>query len=221
MNPRQLRALFRRHLVAVLVVIIVAACAAWDIKTTRPMYQESATIVFVGPGSDPYSSLGAQLIPLTNLMTSTMMSPEYLSKIRAAGGTATPDLSMVNLYNQQFPQFGVPYDTLSAEAPDPAAVARTFTIVVNTLRSLLSSRQAQAHVPRWGLASIRVVGDSGVQAPLGSRIRVLAGLAVLTLIALFMVVIFLDRRALAGLGVRRPFLPARVWDLHMPEGDYR
>jgi hypothetical protein len=172
---------------------MLAVGLAWDIKTTPPTYEEGATIVFMLPGANPYSTLGSQLIPVTNLMTATITSTKYLGEIRAAGGTAASNIAMVNLYNEQFPQYGVPYVSISSESSDPAAVGRTFDIIVETLRNLLSSRQTQAGVPQWGRVSIRVVGDSGVRARGGSHIRVLFGLAVLTLMALFMVVTFLDR----------------------------
>jgi hypothetical protein len=205
-NPSQLPALFRRHLVAVLAVIILAVGVGLDIKTTPPAYEEGATIVFMAPGANPYSTLGHELIPVASLMTATITSPEYLGKIRAAGGTADPSIAMVNLYSEQFPQYGVPYITISTESSDAAAVGRTFNIIVNMLRDLVSTRQAQAGVPRWSFISIRVIGDSGIQVPWGSRIRVLFGLSVLALIALFMVVMFLDRRTGGGQYDRR--LPA-------------
>lgn len=194
MKPEQLVALFRRHVVAALVVLIVAAGLTWDIKTTPTTYEEGATIVFMAPGANPYSTLGSELVPMTNLITATVTSAKYLGKIRAAGGTAAADIAMVNLYNEQFPEYGVPYVTVSAQSYDPAEVARTFNIIVATLRSLVATRQNQAGVPQWSRVSIRVVGSSGVQATGGSHIRVLFGLAVLTLMALFMVVVFLDRR---------------------------
>ena len=155
MKPSQLRALFRRHLVAALVVIVLAG---------RPGvgYQDHAADLRGGrhhrlhaAGGNPYSTLGSQLIPMTNLMTATITSTEYLGEIRAAGGTAAANIAMVNLYNEQFPQYGVPYVSISTESSDPAAVGRTFDIIVETLRNLLSSRQTQAGVPQWSRVSIR------------------------------------------------------------------
>jgi hypothetical protein len=181
-------------MVAVPVVIILAGGLVWDIKTTPPTYEESTTVVFMAPGGNPYATLGSELIPMANLMTATITSTKYLGKIRAAGGSAAADIAMVNLYNEQFPQYGVPYVTISTESSDPAAVSRTFDIIIETLRNLVSTRQTEAAVPRWSRVSIRLVGDSGVRAPDGSHIRVLFGLAVLTLMALFVVVVFLDRR---------------------------
>jgi hypothetical protein len=193
-NPSQLRAFFRRHLVAVLAVMVLAVGVAWDIRTTPLTYEEDATVALMAPGNNPYALLGHQLIPMASLMTTTITSTAYVDKIRAAGGTATAEIAMVNLYNEQFPVYGVPFIQISTESSDPAAVNRTFDIVVQTLRDLMSARQAQAGVPRASFISMKVVGDSGVQTPDGSHIRVLAGLAILTLMVLFLVVTFLDRR---------------------------
>jgi hypothetical protein len=183
-------------MIAVTVVITMAAGMAWEIKSTPPVYQESARVIFMAPGVNPYSAFSQDLIPTANMMTATMTGPEYRRQVRAAGGMAEFDLALVNLYNEQFPDYGLPYVTATTESANPAATSRTFTIVIDLFRRLVWVRQVQAGVPPGSRISTRIVADTGAQAQPGSRKRALGGLAALTLIAVFLVTGFLDRHSL-------------------------
>jgi hypothetical protein len=184
----------RRHLIAVTVVLMMAAGGAWKITSSTPVYLESANVIFATPGPNPYSDLGPELIPAANLMAKTMLSPAYEQQIRQAGGTAQFDLELVNLYNEQFPYYDDPYVTVTAQSNSQQKTDRTFQIVIRTLQALVRARQTQAGVRPWAYFGTHVVADTGPLPQPGSRKRTLASLAVLTLIVLFLVAGFLDRR---------------------------
>jgi hypothetical protein len=186
----------RRHLVAVLAILVLTAGMAWDIKRTPPPYTESANVILTPPAVNPYASLSsfnAALIATAEVMTKTMLSPESQQKVREAGGTADFSLGLVNFNNEQFPYYGDPYVTVTATASDPADVHRTFTIVTLEFQRLVSERQAQAGVHPISRISTHVVADTGPVSQAGSHKRVFAGLILLAIVITFLIVIFLDR----------------------------
>ena len=188
----------RRHLAAVLVVLICAAAVAVIFKRTPVTYQESGTVVFNDPVSagfpNKYTSFSGSLVKTAGLMAASAMSPQDGQKIRAAGGTGAYDVALYNGYNLEYPDYSDPYIVVTASATDPAQAQHTFNVVTQQLYSDLASRQVQAGVPTFNRITTNLVGDSGPLPQPGSSKRVDAGLLVLAIIAAFAVAIFLDRR---------------------------
>jgi hypothetical protein len=87
------------------------------------------------------------------------------------------------LYNEEYPNFGVPLATLTAASPVPADARRTFVVAARVLGRILAARQEQAGVPPRKRVSARILGDSGPIIQTGSRARVFGGLALLAAIA--------------------------------------
>jgi hypothetical protein len=189
----QILALMRRHRIAVIIVLVLAAAAAWDIKKSPPAYSESANVIFTAPAVNPYSSFTQDLISTAYVMTKEVLSPDSQQQIRTAGGTAAFTVGLVNLNNEQFPYYGDPYVTLTATSLDPAEAHRTFTIVAQMFQQLVATRQAQFHVPVVSRISTHLISDSGPIAQTGSPKRTYAGIIVLAIVTTFMVAIFLDR----------------------------
>jgi hypothetical protein len=195
-NFSQIYALMRRHLVAIVVIFVLAVGMAWDIKSTPPTYAESANVVFVAPSANPYSSLSeftGALVMSAFAMITTIQSQESQQEIREAGGTADFSVGVVNEGDEEYPYYGNPYVDLTTTSANPADVHRTFTIVIQSLRRLLSVRQAQAGVTPVNHIFINVVGDTGPVVQAGSPKRVFAGLIVLVVVTAFLIAIFLDR----------------------------
>jgi hypothetical protein len=205
MTVREIAALMRRHLLAMAVVLMIAAGVTYSIMSTPPIYSESATVIFSAGPSLADSRLSASfMIPLiaTEVMLSqTMMSSPAQSQVRAAGGTAAFELMPYNLYSLQYPDYGEPITMLTVTSSDPEAIQRTFGVVLGILGQRLAAMQA--HVPPRNRVQDSLVGDSGMAAQPGSSVRVLAGLVLLTVIAVFTVANFLDRRQYRP-GVPRP-----------------
>jgi hypothetical protein len=127
--------------------------------------------------------LAPSLITSANAMVQILMSPPVQRRIHAGGRGASVSLALVNLYNEEYPYFGVPLATLTAASPTAADARRTFVVAAHMIGLLLAARQKQAGVPPRHRISARILGDSGPIVQTGSRVRVFGGLALLTAIA--------------------------------------
>jgi hypothetical protein len=189
--------MLRRHLAAVLVVIICVAAVAVFFKRTPVTYQQSGTVVFDDPVSagfpNTYTSFSGSLVKAAGLMAGSVMSPQDGSKIRAAGGTSAYGVAPYNDYNLEYPDYSDPYVIVTTYATDPSQVQHTFTVVIQQLYSDLVARQVQAGVAPVNRITAHLVGNSGPLPQPGSSKRVDAGLLALGIIAAFAVAIFLDR----------------------------
>jgi hypothetical protein len=177
----------RLRLTAVLLAALITGGVGYNIIATPPTYAESATVVFSLPKSD-YSSYAYRRFATTTItsgeaMSQTLMSPQTQRKIRLAGGTASVDLALVNLYNEEYPDYGLPLATLTTASPSMADAHRTFMIAARRLSSLLATGQAAAGAPARHRLSAQFIADTGPVIQKGSLKRALAGLVVLALAA--------------------------------------
>jgi hypothetical protein len=174
--------------VAVLVVAFAGAGVADDIVSTPPTYLESATVMFSLPKSmtqpKAYFIFVNPLITSSEVMIQSLMSPQAQRQIRNAGGTASVTMALVNLYDEEYPDYGVPLATLTAASSSAPRAHRTFMIAARRLGGLLAARQATAGVTRRNRISAQVIADTGPVAQTGSAKRVLGGLALLALAAI-------------------------------------
>jgi hypothetical protein len=133
-----------------------------------------------------------------------MSAPEE-SQVRAAGGRASYQFAPLNLYSMQYPDYNEPAATLTTASQDPGDVQRTFSVVLQVLGRQLATLQAR--VPAASRVHVYLVGDSGLAPQPGSSARVYGGLALLTIVAVFSVVNFFDRRRFRVRGALEPSLP--------------
>jgi hypothetical protein len=177
---------YLRVTVSMLVIAIVAGLG-YSFLTTRPGYLESATVIFSLPKSqtnpNAYFWYAPALITSGQAVTQSLLSPQDQRLIRTAGGTANVSVALVNLYNEEYPDFGVPLATLTTTAPSVAATHRTFVIAAGLLRRQFAARQARAGARPGRRITVRIIADTGPVSQAGSAKRVLAGLAVLGLVA--------------------------------------
>jgi hypothetical protein len=196
---RELARLMRRHLLAVTAVLLIAVGVGYGIERTPPLYSESASVMFTVQGSladsRPSASYLPSIIATEVMMAETAMTPPWQSKIRDAGGKASFAFTPFNSYSLQYPDYYEPGATLTATSQRPADVQRTFTLVFRLLAQRLTAMQADARVPAGDRIQARLVGKGALVVQPGSPTRVLAGLLMLAVIALFTVVNFLDRRS--------------------------
>lgn len=195
MSPQAIAALLRRHIVAVLVVLAIAASVGYTLRRAPVQYQDGATMVFTAPPStlfpNPLTSLSGTLIETAGTMAVAAMSEQAEQDVQLAGGTTSYDVELVNGYNLEYPSFSDPYVMITANAPSAAQAQHTFNLVTQVLmRNLLLD---QAGVLAVNRISARVIGVTGPLSQQGSVKRVLAGLLMLTLVAVFSVACFLDR----------------------------
>jgi hypothetical protein len=177
----------RLRLALVMATLLLAAGVGYGIEISRPMYLESATVEFSLPKThnapNAYYMFAPSLITSANAMVQILMSPPVQRQIGVAGRGARVSLALVNLYNEEYPYFGVPLATLTAASPVAADARRTFVVAARTLGLLLAARQKQAGVPPRQRISARILSDSGPVIRTGSGARVFGGLALLTAIA--------------------------------------
>ena len=190
MSLGELAALVRRHVVAVIVVLVFALGTAYTFKHSPPTYQEVATFVLKAPGSGAYSTYGPPLIVNGEIAAEWIGGPQGQQQVRQEGGIGTFEVTLFNYSNKEYPYYGAPYLTVSASAHDPVAAHQTFTAVTRAFNNFLMARQEG--VPREDYITMNVIGDSGTLIARGSNVRSFAGLLVLTIVAAFIVSRFLD-----------------------------
>jgi hypothetical protein len=192
-SPQQLIALLRRHIVAVAAVFALAAGLYHYIEGADPGYTDSATIAFTGPG-DNLGNDGQDLLVIDALVTNMVMSSEGHEKVRSVGGTTYYDVALVNLNDEDFPNYSVPYVTVVTASADPSAAQNTFSAVMSVMQADLTSLQAEQRAkPKSWMGMRAIATPSGPVAQTGSPKRTLVALAALAIIAAFMIAAFLDR----------------------------
>jgi hypothetical protein len=184
-------------------VLILAAVLGYKIEHAPAIYRDSALVVFEAQITPsvyrPNSTVSGSLITTGAAIVEDGTGPQAQALVRAAGGTAYFKLSLLNLYNQDFPEYSYPIATLVTQAARPAAAQRTLGAVLGVLRQLLAARQARVSSP--GRISSHALGTTGPVTQPGSLKRALAALAAITLIAMGL---------LSGLLGRLPALRRRM-----------
>ena len=195
MTVSEIVGLLRRHLIALVILVIAGACLVLVLKRTPMMYQESGTITLaVNLNSSPYND---SLINTTVLISGLVMSPQGQEQVAEAGGTADYNVAPVNNYNMQFPDYYEPSMTVTASSVVPAVAHDTFTATVRLIDHDLAVLQTQAGVlPAYRIGA-DLIGDTGPIAQPGSPKRVYAGLLVLMIVAAFSLAIFFDRHTVS------------------------
>ncbi|MGA8709304.1 MAG: hypothetical protein WB646_20215, partial [Steroidobacteraceae bacterium] len=110
---------------------MLAAVLGYELKHAKPLYNDSATVVFKTSG-DPFP-FGNGYLVTADLMARSMTSPQSEQLVRQAGGTVDYYVNLVNLYNIEYPYYSLPYAGVSVTAPDPVDAERTFSAVMQVL----------------------------------------------------------------------------------------
>jgi hypothetical protein len=209
----EIAARLRRHVLAILAVLVLAAGAAYGFKHTAPTYAETATMVFIPPAStlhpNPYEAVGSTLTKAAGAIAAQVMSPQGQQHVQQAGGTAQIDVGLLNGYDLEYPFYSEPYLTITTTSTSPDAVQRTFTLVTRQITQEFTAEQVQANVTPNNRIETVLAGDTGALAQPGSSKRVLGALAILTLVAIFAVASFLDRHPVRLRRRSRMRAPAR------------
>ena len=194
MTPYEMASLLRRHVAAVAVVLVLAAGVGYGLHHRNPGYADTATVDFTGPKNFGPFTVSQALLVIDELTANTVMSAKGQQQVRDAGGTASFDAALVNLHNEDYPDYSVPYVNLTTTSPSPVAAQDTLSVVLRVLAEDLSALQAQQGVKPDNKIGLRVIAaPTGPLVQSGSSKRTLAGLGALTIIVVFMVAGFLDR----------------------------
>lgn len=195
---------FRRAM-AVIVILIISAGAAYDIRRAPDLQSDGATVIFFVAHQLARSQPQADSINESLVATEVMLSETTMEYVSTPAGKVQIVAFPCNRSNLQYPDYEEQCATLTATAANAAAVRRAFWEAYRVLRSRLLRLQISSTVPARNRIQTDLVGVSGPVAQAGSRARVLAGLAVLTLIGMLTVSRFLTLRRSRAATRRRRF----------------
>jgi hypothetical protein len=197
--------MLRRHFLAVLVILVVAAGVEYSFKHTAPVYAETGTLVFIPPtsGAHPnaYAAVGGSLLEAAGVLATQAMSPQEQQLVQAQGGTTQYDVELLNSYNLQYPNYSNAYLVVTTTSTDPVAVHRTYNVVTQLLYKQFRQQQAQSDVAQNNRILMVSAGDTGPLAQQGSSKRALIALAILTIVAVFGTAAFLDKHPIRLRGI--------------------
>jgi hypothetical protein len=193
MSLLDIATLMRRHVVAAALMLVIAAVVGFGLEHAKPMYTDTTT-VDLKTQANPFVEATALLVT-SDMMSRSMTSSQSELLVRQAGGTVGYQVDLVNLYNLQYPNYSVPYITVTVTAANPADVSKTFNAVMQVLTGELSNWQARQGIsPVYQIALYILSSSKGVVPLSGYQKRTFGALIVLTIIAMFLVVSFLDKR---------------------------
>lgn len=176
MSPREIAALFWRHIMAVAVVFISTAGLAYHLQHASPGYVDTATVAFNAPGNGVAVFNGtASLLVVDALTARSVMSAHGQQQVRNAGGTSSYDVALINLNNEDYPDYGVPYVTVTATSPSAPAAEQTFSAVMQVMQQdLVTLQRSEGAKPKAYIGLQTIAAPSGPVAQTGLRKRALA-----------------------------------------------
>jgi hypothetical protein len=176
-------------------VLVIALGLAYHLSHADPGYSDIAAVAFAAPnGAAEIYNGGQNLLATDEVVTDWIMSPAGIAQVRKAGGTAYFDVSLVNLNDELFPNYGDPYETIAVDSPDPTTAASTMSSLLYVLHRKLAAIQAATGAEQSTWIQIRVIAEpSGPVAQSGSKKRSEAGLLLLAIIFSISVAKILDR----------------------------
>jgi hypothetical protein len=199
MSLSQLSALARRQAVVLGVVLLVLLGVAYSFKKTPQTFMETGTLVLVSYSAapNPYvTQYNSSLINTGDILVKWVDSPAGQAALQQAGAGTGFEIGLVNFYNEEYPLYTEPYLTVSGSGIGAAGAKQVFTAGVRVFDERLASLQSAAGAKPADFITARMVGDSGPIIQLGSSKRVYGGLAVLGIIAAFLLAAFFDRRGI-------------------------
>jgi hypothetical protein len=103
-SPRNIAALFLRHRIAVIFTALVAGVLSFQLIHANPGYMDSGGVMFTAPKSSGNLFQNMQSLRVAEeTVAAYMMGPQGEQQVRAAGGTASYNVAMLNTYNEDFP----------------------------------------------------------------------------------------------------------------------
>lgn len=196
MSPQEIAAMLRRHLIAVAIVALAACMLSYHLVRGNPGYIDSGSVGFVAPRNPISMFENTRSLQVVEEATALfMMGPQGEREVRAAGGTVPYNVAMLNLYNEEYPDYSQPYVAITVMSNYPAEAQQTFRAVLGVLpkaTAILQERVGAA--PRNEVTARLVAEPTGPVAQGGSHKRSYAALAVLAILAIYMIARALDRR---------------------------
>jgi hypothetical protein len=162
----------------------------------NPGYIDSGGVGFTAPKNPISTFQNMQSLRIVEeTVSSYMMGSQGEREVRAAGGTAPYSVTMLNLYNEEYPNYSQPYVTIAVMSNYPEEAQQTFRVVLGALRKATAMLQGRVGAtPKNEVTAMLVAVPTGPIAQGGSHKRSYAALAALAIIAIFLIARALDRR---------------------------
>jgi hypothetical protein len=164
---------------------------------------------------NPYEAGGGSIVTGAGVIANYVNGSVGQKLVSAAGGTLPYTVQLINVYNQDFPNYPSPEVDVEVNGTDIGAVTHTYAAVIQVIKAQNVARQVAAKSPKVDWMTIKVIGGNGPLAQPGSSKRTLGGLMLLTLVGIFAVAIFFERRPVrlrqlgqSRRGAGRPAYPA-------------
>jgi hypothetical protein len=188
--------MLRRHRIAIVIVALAAGVLSYHLVRGNPGYIDSGSVAFTAPkNSVSMFQNRRSLLVVEEAAASYMMGSQGEQKVRTAGGTAPYSVAMLNLYNEEFPNYSQPYVTIAVMSHYPEVAKQTFRAVLGVLRKATAMLQEQVGATQKNEVTATLVAEpTGPIAQGGSHKRSYAALAVLAIIAIVAIARALDRR---------------------------
>lgn len=181
--------LLRHHRAAIVIAALIAGMLSYWLIRENPGYVDSGGVTFITPQGGPIAMFHDKkaLLAVEDVAAGYMLGPQGEQRVRAAGGTAPYKVTMLNLYNEEYPDYGEPYITITAMSPYPEAARRTFRAAYRVLRTATTMLQERAGATQESAVQAALAAaPTGPVAQDGSYGRSCAALALLTIIATYM-----------------------------------
>jgi predicted O-methyltransferase YrrM len=195
-SSRSIATLPLRHRIAVTFVALAAGALSYHLIHANPGYMDSGSVAFTAPRNSVTMFQDIRSLQVAGEVTAQyMMDRQGEQEVRAAGGTAPYNVAMLNIYNEEFPDYNQPYVTITVMSDYPQAAQQTFGAVLGVLRKATAMVQEQVGAnPENEVKATLVAAPTGPVAQGGSHKRSYAACGVLTIIAMYLVAGILDRR---------------------------
>lgn len=204
MSLAQLAVLVRRHVLAVSLVLLVTAGIAMDFHI-QSIYKETAIVelepesfVSAKPlGTDESFLQNSSLITTCELLVMHLSGSQGESQLHRAGVTDNFTVSLVNASNADSPIYAYPDLSVSLTGENPDRTHRQSIEAMNVLSTDIANFQAGNQFSARDRIVPYTLSDSGPISQRGSTIRAYCALIFLSLVAIFWLCCWLDRRSRA------------------------
>jgi hypothetical protein len=179
------------------VALLLTLAMGWKVDHPPRVFQATTVILLVPPQAPNAPNALAAATPsiaATGLMVDTILSDgTSADRLRKAGVTNDYSLTPRNNGTVQTPKYSVPAEQLSVTGSDPDAVLSSVTRLAAVFVDELDDMQARADVPVSLRITTQVLVPPAVAQVHGSKLRGLAGVAMLGSIAMVVLPSWFDR----------------------------
>jgi hypothetical protein len=195
-SPQEIAAMLRRHGIVLAIVALAACMWSYHLVHGDPGYIDSGGVSFTAPKTSISLFENIESLQVVEeAVAGFMMGSQGEHEVRAAGGTVPYNVAMLNLYNEQYPDYSQPYVTIAVMSNYPEEAQQTFRAVLSVLREATAMLQERVGAsPKNEVRAKLVTQTTGPIAQDGSPKRSYAALAILAMIAIYMIARVLDRR---------------------------